>query len=137
MGPYRPGLCLVLRGLWIEHDLQARDLPEQFCRDPVLQFERGVENFSVCDIELDLAAELPGVRAANCHDLSSARNSREHNYANVLTLGAGFIGKALALDIVRTWLDTEWGAERHGRRGETITAIEQHYAKGSPEERAR
>ncbi len=83
------------------------------------------------------ANKVPGVRAANCHDLSSARNSREHNYANVLTLGAGFIGKALAIDIVRTWLDTEWGAERHGRRVEKITAIEQHYAKGAPEERAR
>jgi len=83
------------------------------------------------------ANKVPGVRAANCHDLSSARNSREHNYANVLTLGAGFIGKALAIDIVRTWLDTEWGAERHGRRVEKITAIEQHYAKGAAEERAR
>ena len=83
------------------------------------------------------ANKVPGVRAANCHDISSARNSREHNYANVLTLGAGFIGQALALDIVRTWLDTEWGAERHGRRVEKITAIEQHYAKGTAEERAR
>jgi ribose 5-phosphate isomerase B len=83
------------------------------------------------------ANKVPGVRAANCHDLSSARNSREHNYANVLTLGAGFIGKALAIDIVRNWLDTEWGAERHGRRVEKITAIEQHYAKGAPEEPAR
>ena len=60
------------------------------------------------------ANKVPGVRAANCHDLSSARNSREHNYANVLTLGARFIGEGLALDIVKTWLDTEWGAERHG-----------------------
>jgi RpiB/LacA/LacB family sugar-phosphate isomerase len=83
------------------------------------------------------ANKVPGVRAANCHDLSSAPNSREHNYPKVLTLGAGFIGKALAIDIVRTWLDTEWGAERHGRRVEKITAIEQHYAKGAPEERAR
>ena len=73
------------------------------------------------------ANKVPGVRAANCHDLSSARNSREHNYANVLTLGAGFLGTALALQVVETWLDTEWGAERHGRRVEKISAIERSY----------
>ena len=75
------------------------------------------------------ANKVPGVRAANCHDISSARNSREHNYANVLTLGSGFLGTALALQIVSTWLDTEWGAERHGRRVEKISRIEQGYAK--------
>ena len=74
------------------------------------------------------ANKVPGVRAANCHDLSSARNSREHNYANVLTLGAGFLGTALALQIVETWLQTDWGAERHGRRVEKITQIERSYS---------
>jgi ribose 5-phosphate isomerase B len=74
------------------------------------------------------ANKVPGVRAANCHDLSSARNSREHNYANVLTLGAGFLGTALALQIVETWLATDWGAERHGRRVDKIGAIERTYA---------
>lgn len=77
------------------------------------------------------ANKVPGVRAANCHDLSSARNSREHNYANVLTLGAGFIGAALALDIVKTWLDTAWGAARHGARVNKISAIEHRYT-GAP-----
>ena len=74
------------------------------------------------------ANKVPGVRAANCHDLSSARNSREHNYANVLTLGSGFLGTALALQIVQTWLDTDWGAERHGARVDKITAIEHSYS---------
>lgn len=73
------------------------------------------------------ANKVPGVRAANCHDISSARNSREHNYANVLTLGAGFLGTALALQVVQAWLDTEWGAERHGRRVDKISAIERAY----------
>jgi len=77
------------------------------------------------------ANKVPGVRAANCHDISSARNSREHNYANVLTLGSGFLGAALALQIVETWLDTDWGAERHGRRVDKITAIERTYT-GAP-----
>ena len=78
------------------------------------------------------ANKVPGVRAANCHDLSSARNSREHNYANVLTLGARLHrAAALALQIVETWLDTDWGAERHGRRVDKITAIERSYT-GAP-----
>ena len=56
-----------------------------------------------------------------CHDLSSARNSREHNHANVLTLGAGFIGEGLAIEIVRAWLGTDWGPGRHAARVEKIT----------------
>lgn len=73
------------------------------------------------------ANKVPGIRAANCHDVSSARNSREHNYANILTLGARFVGDGLAIDIVRTWLETDWGAERHGARVDKITRIERSY----------
>jgi ribose 5-phosphate isomerase B len=82
------------------------------------------------------ANKVPGIRAANCHDLSSARNSREHNYANVLTLGARFVGDGLAVDIVRTWLETDWGAERHGARVDKICAIERSYT-GKPQEKER
>lgn len=73
------------------------------------------------------ANKVPGVRAANAHDTSMARNAREHNYANVLTLGARMIGEGLALEIVDTFLATPWGAERHGRRVAKITQIEQQY----------
>lgn len=75
------------------------------------------------------ANKVPGVRAALCYDLSSARNAREHNHANVLTLGAGLIGPALALDITQTWLTTPWGPDRHARRVAMITSIEQHYLR--------
>ena len=68
------------------------------------------------------ANKLPGVRAALCYDLSSARNSREHNNANVLTLGAGLVGPDLALQIVDVWLSTECTAERHLRRAAMIEA---------------
>ncbi len=68
------------------------------------------------------ANKLPGVRAALCYDLSSARNSREHNDANVLTLGAGLVGPDLALQIVDVWLSTECTAERHLRRAAMIEA---------------
>jgi ribose 5-phosphate isomerase B len=84
-----------------------------------------------------VANKVPGVRAANCHDLSSARNSREHNHANVLTLGARFLGEGLAMDIVRAWLETEWGPARHAARVEKITQIERRYAAAAPEGRTR
>lgn len=77
-----------------------------------------------------VANKVPGVRAALCYDLSSAANSREHNHANVLTLGAGLVGTNLAQQIVKTWLDTPFGAGRHARRVEKITAIERRFAKG-------
>ena len=75
------------------------------------------------------ANKVPGVRAALCYDVSSARNSRDHNHANVLTLGAGLIGKGLALQIVDEWLATPWGPERHARRVAKITDIEQRYLR--------
>ena len=62
------------------------------------------------------ANKVPGVRAALAYDVSSARNSREHNNANVLTLGAGLIGAALAKQIVDAWLATECTEPRHLNR---------------------
>jgi ribose 5-phosphate isomerase B len=75
-----------------------------------------------------VANKVPGVRAALCYDVSSARNSREHNHANVLTLGAGLIGDGLAWQIVEEWLKVEWGSGRHARRVAKIDAIEQQYS---------
>ena len=76
-----------------------------------------------------VANKVPRVRAALAYDLSSARNSREHNDANVLTLGAGLIGINLAKQILNTWLATEFGGGRHARRVDKITAIMNRYIK--------
>jgi deoxyribose-phosphate aldolase len=65
------------------------------------------------------------VRAALCYDLSSARNSREHNDANVLTLGAGLIGEALAKQIVDLWLTTSCTVQRYLDRVQQIKDIEE------------
>jgi ribose 5-phosphate isomerase B len=73
------------------------------------------------------ASKVPGIRAATCWDVSSARNSREHNYANVLSIGAGLLGENLAREIVNTWLATPTGAARHGRRVAKIMQIEERY----------
>ena len=75
------------------------------------------------------ANKVPGVRAAMCYDHATAVNSREHNDANVLTLGAGLIGENLARQIVDAWLTTEFGAGRHARRVDKILAIEKKYLR--------
>lgn len=77
------------------------------------------------------ANKVPGIRASLCYDVSSARNAREHNHANVLTLGAGLVGEALAWQIVEAWLSTSWAGGRHQRRVEKITEIERRYRSGA------
>ena len=75
------------------------------------------------------ANKVPGVRAALCYDQATAVNSREHNNANVLTLGAGLIGPSLAKQIVKTWLATPFGGGRHARRVDKINAIGDRFMK--------
>ena len=70
------------------------------------------------------ANKVSGVRAALCYDYATAHNSREHNDANVLTLGAGLIGSSLAKQIVDTFLLTDFGGGRHARRVDKIMSIE-------------
>lgn len=72
------------------------------------------------------ANKIPGVRASLCYDDATARNAREHNDANVLTLGAGLIGANLAKQIVDTWLETPFAGGRHARRVEKIINLEKH-----------
>jgi ribose 5-phosphate isomerase B len=75
------------------------------------------------------ANKVPGVRAAMCYDQSTALNSREHNDANVLTLGAGLIGETLARQIVKTWLETPFGGGRHARRVDKIMETERRFLR--------
>lgn len=74
-----------------------------------------------------VANKVPGVRAAMCYDEASARNSREHNGANVLTLGGKMISNDRMREIVRVWLATELTEDRHRRRVDKISAIEHEY----------
>ncbi len=76
-----------------------------------------------------VANKVPGVRAALCYDLSTARNAREHNDANVLTLGARLIGPGLARDIVKTFLEVECTEERHKKRVAKIMDVEKRYLR--------
>lgn len=75
------------------------------------------------------ANKVPGVRASMCYDQATAANSREHNNANVLTLGAGLLGTNLSKQIMKTWLETSFGGERHARRVDKIMEIERRFTK--------
>ncbi len=70
------------------------------------------------------ANKVDGIRAATCNDLFTATKSREHNDANVLTLGARVVGEGLAEDIVRSFMQTDFEAGRHQRRVDQIRALE-------------
>lgn len=75
------------------------------------------------------ANKVPGIRAALCGDTFSAHATREHNNANVLTLGARTVGTGLALDIVDTFINAKFLGDRHQRRVDKITEIEKKYSK--------
>ena len=70
------------------------------------------------------ANKVSGIRAALCYDISTARNAREHNNANVLTLGAGLIASGLAKQIVDTFLSTECTVDRHLKRVAMIDELD-------------
>ena len=75
------------------------------------------------------ANKVPGVRAAACYSVAVARNSREHNGANVLTLGSKTIGSAEMRDIVSAWLGTDLSEDRHRKRVAKIDAIQRQYQR--------
>jgi ribose 5-phosphate isomerase B len=94
------------------------------------EFDRGI---LICGTGIALAAnKVTGVRAAPVMDLETARLAREHNNANVLALGARVTPPERALDIVRTFLRTEFEGGRHERRLNKVAALEQRVAVAAP-----
>ncbi|MGI9529686.1 MAG: RpiB/LacA/LacB family sugar-phosphate isomerase [Acidimicrobiia bacterium] len=76
--------------------------------------------------------KVPGVRAALCYDVSTARNAREHNHANMLTLGAGLIGDGLAWQITQEFIATPFGPGRHANRVAKIDALDHRTIGSTP-----
>ncbi|PIE57867.1 MAG: ribose 5-phosphate isomerase B [Desulfobulbus propionicus] len=93
------------------------DFAQKLCQELLAgDAERGI---LVCGTGIGMsisANRFQGVRAALCHDNFTARMSREHNDANVLCLGERVLGDAVALDMVKTWMTTEFTGGRHQRR---------------------
>ena len=75
------------------------------------------------------ANKVPGIRAALCYDKASAKNGREHNDSNVLTLGARLLTQTQAEDVLRTWLETPFAGGRHQARVQKIMDIERLYSR--------
>jgi ribose 5-phosphate isomerase B len=75
------------------------------------------------------ANKVPGIRAALCYDKASARNSREHNDSNVLTLGGRLLTETQAEEVLRVWLATPFAGGRHQARVQKILDIEQRFLK--------
>jgi ribose 5-phosphate isomerase B len=76
-----------------------------------------------------VANKVPGVRAAMCYDLASAKNSREHNDATVLTLGGRMISQETARQIVKVFLETQCTEERHLKRVRKTMDVERRFLR--------
>ena len=76
-----------------------------------------------------VANKVPGIRAALCSDTFSAHATRQHNNANILTLGARVVGEGLVLDIVEVFITAKFEGARHQKRIDKITEIEKRYSK--------
>lgn len=79
-----------------------------------------------------VANKFPGIRAALCYDKASARNSREHNDSNVLTLGGRLLTSTQAEDVLRVWLTTPFAGGRHAGRVQKIAEIEKAARNWTP-----
>ena len=89
------------------------------------EFDRGIV-LCTTGIGVSIAAnKIPGIRCALLSDVMSARLTREHNDTNMMAIGAGVVGQMLALEIVDTWVSTEFSHnERHQRRIDKVMALE-------------
>jgi len=98
------------------------------------RFDRGI---IVCGSGIGVAMtanKIPGIRAAVCNDIESARLSRQHNDANVLTMGGRrVIDFKEAKKIINTWLETEFEGGRHLIRLAKIAKLERKYSSKKPE----
>lgn len=89
------------------------------------EYDRGIV---ICTTGIGVsivANKIRGIRCALCGDVLTAEMTRRHNNSNMLAMGAGIIGKNLALKIVSVWLNTEYEGGRHDRRLKMIDALEQ------------
>jgi ribose 5-phosphate isomerase B len=93
------------------------------------QCDRGIVVGGSGNGEAIAANKVPGVRCALCWECYTARLAREHNDANVLSLGARVIGPDVAREVVRAWLDASFEGGRHQARIDKIRAVEERYAR--------
>lgn len=106
------------------------DYPDIAKKVAIKVIEEAIPGILICGtgIGISIAAnKIPGIRAAVCQNLFTARLAREHNDANILALGARVTGNGLALEIVKTFITTKFLSGRHQRRVEKIKALEKKF----------
>ncbi len=112
-------------GVFSEEPFDYPDVALRLAEDVAKR--KGSRGILICGtgVGMSIAAnKVRGIRAALCHDVFSARASRAHNNANILAMGERVIGKGLAREIVKVWLETDFQGERHARRLEKIEVYE-------------
>lgn len=136
-------LKTILKGVLSAHDLRVMDLgthSTESCDYPdfaaavARAVALGEASFGVlidgAGIGSCMAAnKVPGILAATCHSVATAKNSREHNGANVLCLGAGSLDAEQARAVLEAWITTPFAGGRHGRRVDKIKAIEKAFTR--------
>lgn len=132
--PLKQHLVSTLEEMGHEVDDQGTDSEESVDYPPICAgvgrtvvqggADRGIVLGGTGQGEQISANKVRGVRAALCHDLFTARLSRQHNDANVLAMGARVVAPALADEIAELWLSTEFEGGRHAERLEQIAEIE-------------
>lgn len=108
---------VIDRGTFSEASVNYPDFAQAVVTD--VESGRAGRGILICGtgIGMSMAANRSTkIRAALCHELFTARMSREHNDANILCLGARVIGPGLAVEMVRTWMTTEFAGGRHQTR---------------------
>ena len=114
------------------HSLDAVDYPDFIVPAAeavaVGQCDRGIVIGGSGNGEALVANKVPGVRCTLCWESYTARVARQHNDANVLSLGARVIGPEVAREVVRVWLESEFEGGRHQARLDKIRAVEERYA---------
>jgi ribose 5-phosphate isomerase B len=117
-------------GIFSEESVDYPDVALEVAEEVAARnFEFGI---LICGtgIGIGIAAnKVPGIRAALCSDTFSAHACREHNNANILTIGQRVVGSGLALDIVDVFLNSQFEGDRHKRRIDKISEIEKKYCK--------
>ncbi len=132
--PLKQHLVSTLEEMGHEVDDQGTDSEESVDYPPICagvgrtvvegRADRGIVLGGTGQGEQISANKVRGVRAALCHDLFTARLSRQHNDANVLAMGARVVAPALADEITELWLTTDFEGGRHAERLEQIAQIE-------------
>jgi ribose 5-phosphate isomerase B len=134
--PILEAMGLTVRDIGV-HEAQTADYPDLALQVAELVAEGKATRGILIDgagIGSAMAAnKVPGIRAALCYDKASARNSREHNDSNILTLGARLLTASQAEEVMRTWVDTKFAGGRHQARVQKIIDIERRYLKRAGE----